>query len=183
MRRETAEVIAQASTSLRVESMPDNRSDEPLEVGSIAMTAIPHLHPGDTVTPFDFTMLDGSIKSVTDFTGKHLLVVFVSPAEGFKPGVDAFKRLAADYANDPRLEVLWLIISTPDEAAACAENHGLSKDVASIASANLPNEYDALVLCAVLIDPAGKLVHKRMTVDVAKKHLRQALGAATTARK
>jgi hypothetical protein len=179
MHLDSAEVIAQAATSLVVDSMPGGRSDAPLDIGSVAMKTIPHLHPGDAATPFDFTMLDGSIKNISDFKGKHLLVVVISAADGFKDGVDAFKRIAADHANDPRLGVLWLSISTPEEAASCAEKYGLSGSVASVALSDLPGEYDAIVACGFLIDPAGKLVQKRMPPDVAKKHLRQALGAMT----
>ena len=115
--------------------------------------------------------MDGSIKNVTDFGGKHLLVVFVSPADGFKPGIDAFKRLASDYASDPRLHVLWLSISTPDEAAACAKTYELLGPVASVAGNDLPAEYDALVACGVVVDPAGKIVQKRLTPDSAKTPL------------
>src|SRR4051812_36544557 len=108
MQMEFAEVIAQAATTVRVEPMPGDRSDEPLDIGSVPMNAIAHLHPGDAVTPFDITMLDGSIRNITDFGGKHVLVVFFSTAEGYKEGVEAFKRLAADYEGNSRVQMLWL---------------------------------------------------------------------------
>jgi RNA polymerase sigma factor (sigma-70 family) len=182
MRMDFAEVIAQAATTVRVEPMPGDRSDKPLDIGSVPMTSIPHLHAGDAVTPFDITMLDGSIKNITDFGGKHLLVVFFSTAEGYKEGVEAFKRLAADYEANSRVQVLWLSISTPEEAAVWAERYGLSGIIASVASTDLPGEYDALQANGVLIDPAGKLVQKRMIPEQAKQQLRKTLGA-TTARK
>ena len=73
--------------------------------------------------------------------------------------------------------MLWLSISTPEKAATSAEIYGLGNAVASVAHHDLPGEYDAIVVCGVLVDPAGKLVQKRLTPDVAKKHLRQGLGA------
>ncbi len=156
------EDVARAEIDFTVDPMPGDRSDQPLQLGDIKMIAPHYLHPGDLATPFHFTTLDGVTHSTADYKGKHLLIVLATSLDWAKPLLDPFKSLANQCQNEPRVQFVWLMLATPEEAAKAAKDFALPGLVASCLNSDIPPEYAATIPAGILIDPAGKLVQKHM---------------------
>jgi len=168
------EDVARAEIDFTVDPMPTGRSDQPLQLGDIKMSAPHYLHPGDLATPFHFTTLDGTTHSTADYKGKHLLMVLATSLDWAKPLLDPFKPLATQCRDDSRVQFVWLMLSTPEEAAKAAKDFALPGEVASCLNSEIPPEYAATIPAGILIDPEGKLI---------QKHMMDAAGCAKIVRK
>ena len=71
------EIAADATVPLAIPPMPDGRSDEPFDAGTITLKVRPRVKVGAAAPPLEAVKTDGSIVKLSDFRGKYLLLALV----------------------------------------------------------------------------------------------------------
>jgi RNA polymerase sigma factor (sigma-70 family) len=163
-------------------TVPEGARDEVVDLGEIKLDVIPRLKPGEDALPFEMVMLDGTKKNITDFRGKHVLLVSWH-SQGDQESIAAYREVQKKWQGDPRLEVIWLGIEPEDSVREAAKKLGLSGKVAAQWPNHLPQEYGASATSAILIDADGKFVQRHLHREIVNKYLNKTIGNPPAAAK
>jgi peroxiredoxin len=115
----SGEAMATAHANFTVPPMAGDRSDEPLEIGSIEFKAVRRLNVGEVAPELSAKGMDDKAIKLSDFKGKPVLLVFW--AAQFGPSntmeLDAVKSVYDHFGKDGSLVVLGLSFDEKIEAA------------------------------------------------------------------
>jgi hypothetical protein len=162
------ERLAEGALSFTVPAIPGDRSDEPLDVGTVTVHLRPTVKIGREAPAVEATTADGRTVRLSDFKGKYLLLSFVTGVEGAAAASDlrfTSSNTLRDRAGD-RVAALAVMLANsgsgrtsdlpavPGWTVATVRDWGAKLDPAY---ANSPGSY--------LIDPDGKVLTKAAPYD------------------
>jgi peroxiredoxin len=176
------ETIASATRDIAVPPMPNGRSDEPLDVGTLELKLATRLNPGEPAPEFTVKTLDGKPLKLADYRGKFVLLDFwatwCGPCKGETPHLKAVHEA---FGKDDRLAMVGLSLDqeTAEPKKYVAEN-GMAWSQGFLGdwqATDLPGKYGVRGIPSIwLIGPDGKVVAKDLRGDRIKAAVAEALG-------
>ncbi len=98
------EPVGSVRRSFTVPEMPGGRNDTPLDLGTLTLQPPKRLRPGDPAPSFEVETHDGKRLKLSDFRGKHVLVIFsLAPRVTESPILNS---IAGTCSRDGRLVML-----------------------------------------------------------------------------
>lgn len=164
------ERVAEGTMSFTVPAIPGDRSDEPLDVGTVTVHLRPTVKTGQAAPPVAATTADGRTVRLSDFKGRYVLLSFVTGVDGAAAAAASDLRFTSsntlrDRAGD---RVAFLAVMLPNSASGRASDLPAVPGwtIATVvdwrtrldpAYANSPGSY--------LVDPEGKVLTKAAPYD------------------
>jgi peroxiredoxin len=180
-------LLGTARREVIVPEMPDGRSDTPLEVGDIALEAVPAakrvvLNIADPAPMFEFQTLDGQRVRLTDYRGKFVLLDFWATWCG--PCLEQTPHLKSAYeafGKDDRFTMIGLSLDQSKEAPRLyADKESLpwiQGFLGEWSSTKIPDDYGVRGIPSIwLIGPDGTILAKDLHGEQIKTAVAEALG-------
>lgn len=144
-------------------NIPDEQSDEPLDVGVIRVKAIPHLVVGDAAPEVAGKTLDGKAVKLSDFKGKFVLMHFWSPI--YSNSMEDLAQIKAIHEEfGEQLVVLgWSMEDRPELMKKTVAEKGIDWPCGYLGKwENAPQVYFRSPSHCLLIGPDGKVLAKNL---------------------
>lgn len=162
------EAIGRATLDFEVPPMTDNRSDEPLDLGTVTATLFDTLDPGEQAPEFDLPGLNGGTIRLSEFRGKLVLLDFWSTfGQACLDRIPVLREIHEQHGGNPRFAMISLAC---DQQAApprrYVEENSLAwthahAGVARTAIGNVAPKYTVRSLPGTfLIGPDGRVLAK-----------------------
>src|SRR2546421_3161752 len=158
------EIAADATVPLAIPPMPDGRSDEPFDAGTITLKARPRVKVGAAAPPLEAVKADGTIVKISDFRGKYLLLAPVYDYGAMRqPDNAELERtggVLADRFDDSAMVKLAVVIP---QVQTRAQNQTADPSGWIIATADpqkVDPAYTTSRVGSFLIDPQGTVLAK-----------------------
>lgn len=173
--------VARVERQVTVPPMPDGRSDEPLDLGTIELEALPRLLEGEPAPVFEVKTLDDRTIRLEELRGRYVLLDFwatwCGPCRQMTP---ALKLVHERFGPDERFVMLGLSLDREIEPLRkYVEENGLKWPQAWIGdwdSSPLPQRYAVSGIPAVfLIGPDGKVVARDLSGEAVLRTIERAL--------
>lgn len=162
--------IGKAVFEFTIPEIPEGRSDEPLQLGTVTATLFDTLDPGELAPDFVAEDLAGGTLKLSDYHGKLVLLDFW--ATSCKPclvAMPAFKQLHAKFGENPKFAMVSLSCDSGIEVARnYVTKNSLDWKHAHVlgTSASAPRDYTVRSLPATfLIAPDGTVLAKNLQED------------------
>lgn len=160
-----------------------------MELGDLPLQYSAILRRGDAAPDFPFVTADGARRTLADYRGRHVLLIFWSGLPFYQDDEQEAQVSAAiaKWKHDPRLEILRLRLYDPETFAGVRLMAGARPPRGPGTIATLPDRgavpelYRASPNEAVLIDPAGKIYQRHLRGPNVGKFLTRALREPATA--
>jgi len=179
--RFSAPIIASLAREIEVPDSPGGRTDEPFDVGTLAVDARTILKTGKTAPDFDVKTLDGKPLKLADFRGKYLLLDFwavwcgpcVAETPHLKAAWEAFK-------DNPDFAMVGLSLdpelSAPRKYTATNQMGWKQGFLGEWSKTDVPARFGVASIPSIfLIGPDGKIIAKQLRGEGIKSTVKAAL--------
>jgi RNA polymerase sigma factor (sigma-70 family) len=168
------EDIARAETKFEVPAGVSASTLAPINIGTVAPTAVARMRPGSVAPDFSVTTLDGKTFNYADHKGKPLVVVFWGTFSNTGQLKD-FGDFAQKWGKDDRLSIIGCFNAKDvDEAKQFIAKERL--DFPHTADLKLMSKFDSSWPEAVVVSRDGKILQKHLKGEKLEKYVRIALG-------
>jgi hypothetical protein len=159
-----SEIAADATVPLVVAPMPDGRSDEPFDVGTITLKLRPRVKVGAAPPPMEAVKADGSTVKLSDFRGKYVLLAPVYDYGTMKqPDNAELQRtggMLADRFDDSAMVKLAVVIPQVQTRAQKQTADPPGWIIATADAQKVDPAYTSSRIGSFLIDPQGIVLAK-----------------------
>jgi protocatechuate 3,4-dioxygenase beta subunit/peroxiredoxin len=175
------ELLAMGQMEIAVPDMPGGRSDDPLDVGTLALKRVVKLNAGDPAPALEAKTLDGKPIKLADFKGRFVLIDFWTAAYAGSPDfIPQMKATFDAHGKNPNFVMLSLSLDDrPELAKKVVENKGLGWTHAYLGpwdKTDVPRQWGVQGFPAnFLIGPDGKIVAKSIPLDRLKDQVGRAI--------
>ena len=158
--------LVSAWATFTVPEIPGGRSDEPLDVGTIAAKFKPVLKRGEPAPLFEARGLDGKLVKLADYRGKVVVLKWWYPWSSTETEAEAMIAAAALTKDDPDFVILSIgMDETISQAKARAERYKLPGIQAHLRQGGLPQAYTGLPSTLCIIGPDGVVIGKNLVPE------------------